>query len=181
MNKQEVVKLVEQMGEYERFVDEPVSKKSVLSIISQIQEPEKPVVPQFVAEWYEDNKNFFEWSLYNLCIDFHKRELQDDLFDWFKLDVNKPIETLVNMHQFGYEVKKEKLYTVEIPDTNSNGYTKVYLGRNEDNKVGLCIWGCCSSIEFVNNWKQLDSAQLTESEIKKDYSWAWQFAEEVEK
>ena len=39
MNKQEAIKRVEQMGEYERFVDEPVSKKSVLNIISQIDEP----------------------------------------------------------------------------------------------------------------------------------------------
>ena len=39
MNKQEAIKRVEKMGEYERFVDEPVSKKSVLNIISQIQEP----------------------------------------------------------------------------------------------------------------------------------------------
>ena len=39
MNKQEAIKRVEQMGEYERFVDEPVSKKSVLNIIYQIQEP----------------------------------------------------------------------------------------------------------------------------------------------
>ena len=39
MNKQEAIKRVEQMGEYERFIDEPVSKKSVLNIISQIQEP----------------------------------------------------------------------------------------------------------------------------------------------
>ena len=39
MNKQEAIKRVEQMGKYERFVDEPVSKKSVLNIISQIQEP----------------------------------------------------------------------------------------------------------------------------------------------
>lgn len=45
MNKQEAIKLVEQMGEYERFVDEPVSKKSVLDIISQIDEPQKVVVP----------------------------------------------------------------------------------------------------------------------------------------
>ena len=41
MNKQEAIKRVEQMGEYERFVDEPISKKSVLNIISQIDEPKK--------------------------------------------------------------------------------------------------------------------------------------------
>ena len=51
MNKQEAIKRVEQMGEYERFVDEPVSKKSVLNIISQIHEPQKVTVPKFVGEW----------------------------------------------------------------------------------------------------------------------------------
>ena len=55
MNKQEAIKRVEQMGEYERFVDESVSKKSVLNIISQIHEPKKVVVPKFVADWYEDH------------------------------------------------------------------------------------------------------------------------------
>lgn len=172
MNKQEVVKLVEQMGEYERFVDEPVSKKSVLSIISQIQEPEKPVVPQFVADWYEDNKNFFEWSLYNLCIDFHKRELQDDLFNWFKLDVNKPIETLVNMHQFGYEVKKEKLYTVEIPG-QSYPEIAVILSRNLSGDITIAI---ANNVE----WRDRKANQLTESEIRKDFGWAWEWAKEVE-
>ena len=51
MNKQEAIKRVEQMGEFERFVDEPVSKKSVLDIISLIDEPQKVVIPKFVAEW----------------------------------------------------------------------------------------------------------------------------------
>ena len=26
----------------------------------------KPVVPQFVADWYEENKDYFDWNLYNL-------------------------------------------------------------------------------------------------------------------
>ena len=51
MKKQEAIKRVEQMGEFERFVDEPVSKKSVLDIISLIDEPQKVAVPKFVAEW----------------------------------------------------------------------------------------------------------------------------------
>ena len=139
----------------------------------------KPVVPRFVADWYEEHKDDFECNLYDLCIDFREYKLQENLHRWFDDNNNKSLETLVLMHRFGYEVEKERLYTVEITDPNSDGYTKVYLGRNEDNTIGICIWGCCTSIEFVNNWKQLDSAQLTESEIKKDYSWAWKFAEEV--
>ena len=49
MNKQEAIKRVEQMGEFERFVDEPVSKKSVLNIISQIDEPQKVTIPNYVG------------------------------------------------------------------------------------------------------------------------------------
>ncbi|MFX3930971.1 hypothetical protein ACJBXA_10925 [Streptococcus suis] len=53
MNKKEAIKHIEQMGEYERFVDEPISKGSVLNIISQIYEPQKVVVPKFVGEWID--------------------------------------------------------------------------------------------------------------------------------
>ena len=69
----------------------------------------KPVVPQFVADWYEEHKDNFEMNLYNLCVDFHKRKLPDDLYEWFNKLIDKPIETLVMMHKFGYEVEKEEV------------------------------------------------------------------------
>ncbi|HEL2007129.1 TPA: hypothetical protein U1X42_000102 [Streptococcus suis] len=54
------------MGEYERFVDEPISKGSVLNIISQIHEPQKVVVPKFRAWDTFDgdmvNDIFFSWQ-----------------------------------------------------------------------------------------------------------------------
>ena len=84
------------------------------------------------------------------------------------------------MHQFGYEVQKEKLYTVEIPNPNAIGYSKIYLAKNKDGKVELFTWSGYTSIEFADNWKQEENAQLTESEIKEDFEWAWQFAKEVE-
>lgn len=146
----------------------------------QLDEPEKPVVNQYVADFYEDIKDSFEWSLYNLCIDFHKLELQEDLHEWFRCDVNKPIETLVKMKLYGYEVEKEQLYTVEIPNPNASGYGKTYLAKNKDGKVELYSWSSYTSIDFADNWKQEENAQLTESEIKQDFCWAWKFAEEVE-
>ena len=141
--------------------------------------PEKPVVPQFVADWYEEYKSYFEYNLYSLCVDFHERKLQRDLHEWFNNLSNKPIETLVMMHKFGYEVQKEKLYTVEIPNPNGSGYSKIYLAKNKDGKVELFTWSGYTSIEFADNWEQEENAQLTESEIKKDFGWAWQFAKEV--
>ena len=68
---------------------------------------EKPVVPQFVADWYEERKDYFEWHLYDLCIDSRERKLQEDMYAWFNILNDKPIETLVMMHKFGYEVDEE--------------------------------------------------------------------------
>lgn len=94
----------------------------------------KPVVPQFVAGWYEEHKDNFEMNLYNLCVDFHKRKLPDDLYEWFNKLSDKPIETLVKMNIFGYEVEKEKLYLASFRDTDQ------YLGWNE--KLGEWFMSC---------------------------------------
>lgn len=94
----------------------------------------KPVVPQFVADWYEDNKDDFERNLYNFFLLFHEGRLQIDLDDWFTNNSNKPIETLVKMKLFGYEVEKEKLYLASFRDTDQ------YLGWNE--KLGEWFMSC---------------------------------------
>ena len=75
----------------------------------------------------------------------------------------------------GYEVEKEKLYTVEIPDPNSM-YKHRFLSRNDN---GVCI-GVCMDASNGNNWKQRRENRLTEAEIKQDFEWAWQWAQEVE-
>ena len=185
MNKKEAIDKIKNIGTlkindtvlHQQF--EMVDKNKVLDIISQIDEPKKVVVPKFVAYWYEENKDDLEYNLYKLCTDFREQKLREDFHGWFNDDNNKSIETLVLMHKFCYEVEKEKLYTVEIPNPNSK-YCKTYLGRNKYGEVELFNWNGYSSIDFADNWKQEDNAHLTESEIKKDFDWAWQFAEEVE-
>ena len=133
-----------------------------------LNEPEKPVVPQYVADWYEENKDDLEYNLCKLCIDFHEQKLRADLYGWFNDDNNKSIETLVLMHKFGYEVEKEKLYTVEIP--NPNGFIRLVLCKDCDGKLFVATFsgGDC--------WETFGKCKLTESEIKKDFEWAWKFA-----
>ena len=138
--------------------------------------PEKPVVPQFVADWYEEHKDDIEYNLYNLCTDFRKQKLRVDLHVWFGDDNNKPIETLVKMKLFGYEVEKEKekekLYTVEISICNSPlGYHYV-LRKTTSGEIIIDSF-------FTDNWGNYDYCQLTEEEIKKDHGWAWKYAKEV--
>lgn len=119
MNKQEAIESVKNTS-YSVPIDSSmryIREETAIKIINCIDEPEKPVVPQFVADWYEEHKEDLEYNLYRLCIDFCGRKLHEDLHEWFKFDKNKPIETLILMHKFGYEVEKEKLYTVELPTT----------------------------------------------------------------
>ena len=89
-----------------------------------LDESEKPVVPQYVADWYEEHKDNFEYSVQCLCVQGCKPVRQIDI--WFDNDDNKPIVTLVKMKLFGYEVEKEKLYLASFKDTNQ------YLGWNEE-------------------------------------------------
>lgn len=177
MNKQEIIDELEYNQHPLASSQEEIEWNNALDLAvdiikEELDEPEKPVIPQYVAEWYEDNKDGFEFNLYTLCLDYNNCEVDKKLSDWFCDKHNKPLETLVNMHQFGYEVEKEKLYTVELPNHNSDGSIHIILIKTEK---GICI-DCYSSISYRN----LSIAQLTEAEIKKDFDWAWQFAKEVE-
>ena len=177
MNKQEVISKLKSAipknntDDYQR--GEAAGLNFALLLLTELDEPEKPVVPQFVADWYEDNKDGFEDKVYDLCVQFFdESELDSNVALWFGHSKNKPIETLVMMHKFGYEVKKEKLYTVEIPNPNSAG-GKLVLSKQQS--TGRLILEMLNS--DINKPKYL---HLTEDEIKKDFGWAWQFAKEVE-
>ena len=176
MNKQEAIEKIEKGKSNFNSWEDLVRNRAfedALTIVKKIDEPERPVVPQFVADWYEEHKDNFEIHLSGLCINFtcHRERLNDKLANWYEQLENKPIQTLVNMHQFGYEVEKEKLYTVELP--NPNYGERPILYKNRDGNV---------SIIFPSDpcWREVKNAQLTESEIKEDFEWAWQFAKEVE-
>jgi gp178 len=75
------------------------------------QELNKPVVKQFVADWYEENKDNLEFNIFDYVYRFDQNA-GFDFKDWFDDFNTKPIQTLVNMHQFGYEVEKDKRYEV---------------------------------------------------------------------
>ena len=102
------------------------AKELALLHSNSLDEPEKPVVPQFVADWYEEHKDNFEYSVQCLCV--HGCEPVRQIDTWFGSDNTRPIETLVKMKLFGYDVEKEKLYLASFKDTNQ------YLGWNE--KIG---------------------------------------------
>ena len=95
---------------------------------------EKPVVPQYVADWYWANKDELEFNLIDwinkLPLDIDGEEFTE--FDeWLTDTNNNPIQTLVDMHRLGYEVEKEPRYTVRFKGlSNTNIYLKANLFRN---------------------------------------------------
>lgn len=82
------------------------------------QELNKPVVKQFVADWYEENKYSFDYNLWEYLTDWEKQE-PSDFKNWIN-DENNVFQTLVNMHQFGYTVEKEKRYFVRLKGVVDN-------------------------------------------------------------
>lgn len=135
MNKQELIK---EYKEYENALYDIGAKlacQSFLKDLEQLDEPKTVTVPQFVADWYEENKDDFEGNLYrciyNIPSTFDGAKL-NEFERWFLNAGTKPFQTLVNMHQFGYEVEEEKRYLVKLKsnseeidylvDTKTNGY-----------------------------------------------------------
>ena len=95
---------------------------------------EKPVVPQYVADWYEGNKQNFDLNLSGLVFDLATNSTiyyREELKAWVNDNKKTFITTLVNMHQFGYEVEKEVRYTVRIKGVD--GYA-THLNKNLDNQ-----------------------------------------------
>ena len=92
---------------------------------------EKVTIPQFVADWYEDHKDSFDYNLWEYLTDWEEQE-PSEFKEWFNKS-NKAFQTLVNMHQFGYEVEKEKRYLVKLKGINSES-EYLYYGN------GSCTW-----------------------------------------
>lgn len=94
-------------------------------LIKSIDEPQKVVVPQFVADWYEKHKDDLEYDIWEYILHWGKQQ-KSEFYEWMNNANNKPFQTLANMHQFGYEVEKEKRYIVKLK--NGQPLVKAPLG-----------------------------------------------------
>ncbi|HEQ9839865.1 TPA: DUF1642 domain-containing protein [Streptococcus pyogenes] len=151
MNIEEAKELVDNSKFYGKTSS--VIKAEVRDIIDQLNQP-KPEVPQCVADWIEECKEE-DLTLKGL---FSNSDMPAKIFDWiFGSDENCRLMAEVWIN--GYTVEKEKLYTVDLPNGQPlvRGINTLYFSQN----------------------LATENVKLTESEIRKDFEWAWQFAEEV--
>ena len=117
MNKQELIEKYEKLEGVCKDPGAEIARLIFLEDLRGLYEPQKVQVPQFVADWYEENKDDFETSLFQCVYELFKKRNDEELneFEKWVIDENtKPFQTLVNMHQFGYEVEEEKKFFVKI-------------------------------------------------------------------
>ena len=115
MNKQELIKHFEEM-EYVSISQ--MGKKSFIDLIEQLDEPQKPVVPQFVADWIDYCKKH-NFTLFG-CLD-PEGGFESLANETFEGDVRKCIrwcrkesDILARAWLDGYTVEKEKRYRVRV-------------------------------------------------------------------
>ena len=163
------MKLNELIEKYKRYEGKwnsktgELARQIFLEDLKQLDEPRKVKVKKFVADWYEEHKDEFEYNVWDWLSSKSESGKIDSKFAFWLNDVdNTPIQTLVNMHQFGYEVDEEKRYLVKIkasgqyimnnPDENavffysSRAYSK--LTRKELEEAGYGWVFSCEGIEI---------------------------------
>lgn len=149
MNKKEVIEKIKNLNARETFMSEIiwVKRDDVLDIINQLDEPEKPVLSKEEAEWLEHLKLIgnFTHCLYVITrqgwgCDFEFRShgkkyklscASENDGDENELTKNRLVNALI----YGYEVEKEKLYTVKF---SNEDFGKIYIGIFKAvNKFGI--------------------------------------------
>ena len=99
-------------------------QEQIVALKSQLdsQQSNLPEVPQFVADWYEENKEDLEYQVYLMNVIISKKEntAMSQIQFWFNDEENKPLETIFAMKN-GYTIAKEKRFYLK------NKLTGLYL------------------------------------------------------
>ena len=110
MNKQEAIEAIKKLSD-DLLELRYVSLESVIAIVSQIHEPQKPVVPKFVAEWIEELKESYS----NLAWVWQVYPNEPKLKNWLEPNTEKFMMAWL----VGYEVEKEPKYRVRMKNTHN--------------------------------------------------------------
>ena len=169
MNRQELIKRINDLWSFV-FEDEPfeidsINKSPVIDLISQIDEPQKVVVPKYIADWYDYAKK----QNFSLSSALEHWSMSEEVEKWFSYSYNQ--ETFAHAWLDGYEVEKEKLYEVIIPHTSNYKNQNQYLVKQGKN------WFFCGN--DVNRFKY----HFTKGQIEAaGFGWVFEkgFAKEVE-
>ena len=106
-----------------------------------VLEREKVIIPQFAANWYEEHKDEFEYNVWDwLSSKSEMGKIDSEFAFWLNDADNTPIQTLVNMHQFGYEVEREKRYRISMPKARNYKNHAQFLCEKDGKMLWCAEW-----------------------------------------
>ena len=150
MNKQELIKAVEELPANCRGLRPMIDKWSMLELIKLLDEPQPVKVPQFVAEKIEYFKKTGDWDWFQ-AMDylFGKKEIRE----WLEDKNNQ--ETFARAWLDGYEVEEEKRYYVILKGVYHGdlGYADTFNGYSFYNRDRIP-----NSIKYKHTRKELEQA-----------------------
>ena len=115
MNEKQITDLIERMRELGHIYSYQ-GAKNLIREYEKLNKPEKVKVPQFVADWYEKKKHDLNHYIWDYIYNWNHQE-ESEFKRWMNCSIIS-FQTLVNMHQFGYEVEEEKRYLVKVKGMN---------------------------------------------------------------
>lgn len=124
MNKQELINHIKDQNEWlgnHRFI--LIKKEELISMIEDIDQPQKVKVPAFVADWYEMNKKNLEYRIWNYIQTWNDQRW-NDFKNWMNKNSIKSLEILTKM-QYGYEVEEEPKWVVKSNRLYFTGITQL--------------------------------------------------------
>lgn len=127
MKKQELIKHIEDLPYKEgSIVDKiDISRKGLLELVEQLDEPQKVKIPQFVADWLKENdlreETLGEQSVFDV-FDSLKNDSKNGYYENVKRWIDENGDLLARAWLDGYEVEEEKRYTVVMKETKQPLY-----------------------------------------------------------
>ena len=158
MNKQELIDYCNAIKENKSQIINCIDVNRIIKKIEQLDESKKVTVPQFVADWYEKNKGSFDYNLWQYLTDWEEIE-PSDFKNWINEECNI-FQTLVNMHQFGYTVDKEKRYFVRLKGIIDN--FRLLRHNSQTNTWTIGSEEQCFNVSRVHTRKELEEAGFGE-------------------
>ncbi len=160
MNKQELLESIENMGSEvsENYPhDQVVDRELIIKLVEGLDEPDKVVIPQFVAEAFEKAKwdNVYAEQLITTMYDS-----SDEVGYWLEVPSNEKL--LLRAWLDGYEIEKEKeklYYTVD-------GKGQLVLFKSQDRGIIRSYGEDLETVLMVYEQSPSNMYQLTEKEIK---------------
>lgn len=113
MNKQELIDYCNAIKENKSQIINCIDVNEIIKKIEQLDEPQKITIPQVVADWIEWTKK--DGLDLQDAMNLISGEENEKLLRWFYNESNQ--ETFARAWLDGYEVEKEKRYTVKMRAT----------------------------------------------------------------